>query len=100
VPCLGRVQQACARCTYFIHAIEGHHQKNQGPWYLRHGADLLHLDTLPRKQCYAYHSLAAVRRLLQRTAERAQKPCALDSVDACDIQEWVEAENRHMGNAH
>ena len=25
VPCLRRVQQACARCAYFIHAIEGHH---------------------------------------------------------------------------
>jgi len=25
VPCLGRAQQACARCAYFIPAIEGHH---------------------------------------------------------------------------
>jgi tetratricopeptide (TPR) repeat protein len=74
-------------------------EKNQGPWYFHHGADLLHLDTLPRKQCYAYHSLTAMRRLLQRTAEGAQKRCALDSVDARDIQEWVEAENHHIGSA-
>jgi tetratricopeptide (TPR) repeat protein len=74
-------------------------EKNREPWYFRHGADLLHLDTLPRKQCYAYHTLAAVRRLLQYTAEGAQKPCALDSVDARDIQEWVEAEPRHRGSA-
>ena len=73
-------------------------EKNQGAWYFRHGADLLHLDTFPRKQCYAYHSLAAMRRLLQHTAEGAQKPCALDSVDARDIQEWVEAEHRHSGS--
>jgi tetratricopeptide (TPR) repeat protein len=69
-------------------------EKNQGAWYFRHGADLLHLDTLPRKQCYAYYSLVAMQRLQQRTAEGAQKSCALDSVDARDIQEWVEAEDR------
>jgi tetratricopeptide (TPR) repeat protein len=74
-------------------------EKNQGTWYFHHDADLLHLDTLPRKQCYAYHSLTAMRRLLQRTTEGAQKLCALDSVDARDIQEWVEAENHHIGNA-
>jgi hypothetical protein len=30
VPCLRRVQQACARCAYFIHAIEGHHREYCG----------------------------------------------------------------------
>jgi len=75
-------------------------EKNQGAWYFRHGTDLLQLDTLPRKQCYAYHSLTAVQRLLQRTVGEAQRPCSLDSVDAHDIQEWVEAENRSMRNFH
>jgi tetratricopeptide (TPR) repeat protein len=74
-------------------------EKNQGSWYFRHGTDILHLDTLPRKQCYAYHSLTAMLRLLQRPAEGAQTPCALDSVDAHDVQVWVEAENRYIGNA-
>jgi hypothetical protein len=35
-----------------------------------------------------------MQRLLQRTPEGAQKLCALDSVDARDIQGWVEAESR------
>ena len=75
-------------------------EKNQGAWYFRHGTDLLHLDTLPRKQCYAYCSLTAVQRLLHRTAGEAQRPCSLDNVDARDIQEWVEAENRSMRSSY
>lgn len=72
--------------------------KNQGAWYCRRGPDLLHLDTLPRKQCHASHSLTALQHLLQHTEKATQQPCTLDSVDARDIHAWVEAENRSLGS--
>jgi tetratricopeptide (TPR) repeat protein len=75
---------------------------NRETWYVRAGDAHLRLDTLPQKQCYAYRSLAATLRWLQRDTEAdtyQQKPCGLDSVDERAIQEWVEVEMRHIGTA-
>jgi len=75
---------------------------NREAWYFSLGDQHFHLDTLPRKRCYAYRSLAATLRALQRRAEAdtyQQKPCGLDSVDEHDIQAWVEIETGHAGGA-
>jgi tetratricopeptide (TPR) repeat protein len=59
-------------------------EKNKQAWYLSLGDERLHLDTLPRKQCYASRSLAAMLRALDRpeaAARYEQKPCALDGLD-------------------
>jgi hypothetical protein len=60
VPCLGRVQQACARCTYFIHAIEGHHRIIDGSLlYVREAF-------LPNASKYSYHWQTHTGELLLR----------------------------------
>jgi len=74
-------------------------EKNQQPWYFNLGEQHITLDTLPRKQCYAYRSLGATLQALHRSAEAAQyerKPCALHSVDMEAIQTWVQLEALSM----
>jgi tetratricopeptide (TPR) repeat protein len=75
---------------------------NREAWYFSVGDQHFYLDTPPQKQCYAYRSLAATLRELQRQAEAdryQQKPCQLDGADERAIQEWVEVETQHMGGA-
>jgi Flp pilus assembly protein TadD len=75
---------------------------NQEAWYFRIDADTIRFDTLPQKRCYAFRSLAATLRALQRQgdAENYQrKPCGLDSHDEGVIQVWVDLEIRHAGQA-
>jgi tetratricopeptide (TPR) repeat protein len=74
---------------------------NQESWYFRIDAEIIGLDTLPQKRCYAYRSLAATLRALQlRGAEDYQrKSCELDSSDEGVIQNWVDLETRHRGQA-
>jgi tetratricopeptide (TPR) repeat protein len=70
--------------------------KNQAAWYFTLGEQHLSLDTLERKQCYAYRSLAATLQALHQPQEAEryrQRPCGLDS-DEQTIEAWVEAESQ------
>ena len=75
---------------------------NQESWYFRIDAEIIRLDTLPQKRCYAYRSLAATLRALQRQGDAEdyqRKSCGLDSIDEGVIQSWVDLETRHTGQA-
>jgi tetratricopeptide (TPR) repeat protein len=74
---------------------------NQEAWSFRADTDI-RLDTLPRKRCYAYRSLAATLRALQRWGEAEdyrRKPCGLDSHDERVIQDLVDFQTQHTGQA-
>jgi tetratricopeptide (TPR) repeat protein len=102
---LGQLEQALRYLQIGVDLIDTpqitRQEKNQMPWYFILDTQELPLDTLPRKQCYAYRSLAAILQALHRPeAQRyEQKPCALDRSEEHFIQEWVEAENRRIGSA-
>ncbi len=98
---LGQLEEALSSEQKGVFRLDQPHiagqEKNQQPWYFRVGNLSLHLDTLPRKQCYASRSLAATLRALHRLdeAERYQRrPCAVDADDERGIQEWVAAAMR------
>ena len=74
---------------------------NQESWYFRIDAEIIRLDTLPKKRCYAYRSIAATLRALQRgdAEDYQRKSCGLDSIDEHVIQAWVDLETRHTDQA-
>ena len=74
---------------------------NQESWYFRIDAEIIRLDTLPKKRCYAYRSIAATLRALQRgdAEDYQRKSCGLDSIDERVIQAWVDLETRHTDQA-
>jgi tetratricopeptide (TPR) repeat protein len=75
---------------------------NQESWYFRVDEELIRLDTLPQKRCYAYRSVAATLRALQRRVDAEdyqRKSCGLDSIDEGVIHAWVDLETRHTGQA-
>src|SRR5215471_9277146 len=45
IPCIRSGQRACVRCSYFIHAIEGHHP------FLGYEGNSLHIVKLTCLQC-------------------------------------------------
>ena len=75
---------------------------NQEPWYFRIDTDTIRFDTLPQKRCYGYRSLAATLRALQRWRDAEnyqQKPCGLDRDDESVIQDLVDFQTQHAGQA-